>query len=126
MTLARIRMAAFRSRFGTGRRRSRLGRRGPLALALLVAAGCHSMTAREPAPERPIAAVLATHTPELMRLEGVVGTAESRLADGRTCVLVMVSRMTPELRRRIPERLEGWPVRVETTGPIRAMPDSAP
>ena len=75
-------------------------------------------------PARSLSDVLATHTPELMRVPGVVGTAESRLADGRPCVLVMVARLTPELSRQIPKELEGWPVKVEATGEFHAMPDS--
>lgn len=75
-------------------------------------------------PARSLSEVLATHTPELMRVPGVVGTAESRLADGRPCVVVMVSRMTDDLRRQLPKELEGWPVRIEVTGELHAMPDS--
>jgi hypothetical protein len=54
----------------------------------------------------------------------VVATAESRLDDGRPCILVLVVRLTPELRERLPRELEGWPVRVEESGEIRALPDS--
>jgi hypothetical protein len=79
-----------------------------------------------PPPARSIAEVLATHTPELMALPDVVGTAESRTEDGHPCVLILVKRMTPELRERLPAELEGWPVRIEVTGEIRAMPDSTP
>jgi hypothetical protein len=78
-----------------------------------------------PAPTRPIAEVLATHTPDLMKRPGVVGTAESRLPDGRTCVLVMIARDDRALRRRLPSQLEGWPVKVEVTGEFHGMPDSA-
>jgi hypothetical protein len=60
-----------------------------------------------------------------MKLPGVMGTAESRLPDGRPCILVMVEGLTPDLKARLPKALEGWPVHVEVTGPIRAMPDSA-
>lgn len=76
------------------------------------------------APQRSITVVLADHTPELMRMPGVVGTAESRLGDGRPCILVMVARLTPGLRANLPKQLEGWPVKIEETGEIHAMPDS--
>lgn len=76
-------------------------------------------------PNRSLTEVLAAHTPELMALPGVVGTAESRTPDGRACVLVMVAQSTPELRAKLPRELEGWPVRVEETGEIRAMPDTS-
>jgi hypothetical protein len=76
-------------------------------------------------PERPIADVLATHTPELMALPGVVGTAQGARRDGAPVIVVMLARHDPDLERRLPRVLEGWPVRIEVTGEIRAMPDSA-
>jgi hypothetical protein len=76
-------------------------------------------------PSASLTEVLARHTPELMKMPGVVGTAESRLTDGRPCVLIMVSRLTPELKRTLPDRLEGWPVKVDVTGEFHAMPDSS-
>jgi len=90
-------------------------------------AGCRPRPSQEavsPPPVRPLSDVLAAHTPELMKLPGVVGTAESRLGDGRACILVMVVRLTPELGRRVPRTIEGWPVRIDETGEIHAMPDS--
>lgn len=74
---------------------------------------------------RPIAEVLAAHTPELMALPGVVGTAEG-VHRGTPVIIVMVERRTPGPASRIPAVLEGWPVRIEVTGPLRAMPDSTP
>jgi hypothetical protein len=68
--------------------------------------------------------VLAAHTPELMRVPGVVGTYEGRDHDGAPCIVVMAARLTPELRNAIPKTLEGWPVRIEETGELHAMPDS--
>jgi hypothetical protein len=83
-------------------------------------------TRHETAMTRPaIARVLAAHTPELMRVPGVVGTYEGRDHDGAPCIVVMAARLTPELRNSIPRTLEGWPVRIEETGELRAMPDSA-
>jgi len=103
-------------------------RRRALALGFtfsLLLAGCRprgeTVTA---SPARPLSETLAAHTPELMKLPGVVGTAESRLDDGSPCILVLVVRLTPDLRRSIPKAIEGWPVKIEETGEIRAMPDS--
>ncbi|HVP14554.1 MAG TPA: hypothetical protein VMS88_03355 [Terriglobales bacterium] len=77
-------------------------------------------------PQRPIADVLASHTPELMELRGVVGTYQGARADGSPVIVVMVVKKTPALERRIPKRLEGWPVAIQVTGEIRAMPDTTP
>lgn len=115
-------------------RSSRRAAVGPVARALavglavlLLPAGCGPRRSDETVttpPARPLSEVLAARTPEWMKIPGVVGTAESRLDDGRPCLLVLVVRLTPGLRRRIPESVEGWPVRIEVTGEIRAMPDS--
>jgi hypothetical protein len=75
-----------------------------------------------PAPTRPIADVLADHTPALMALPGVVGTCEGAMPDGRPCIVVMLARASREIERRLPSSLEGWPVRTEVTGEFRAMP----
>jgi hypothetical protein len=93
--------------------------------ALVLVAGCRS-AGHEETPLRPITDVLAAHTPELMKIPGVVGTAESRLGDGRPCVLVMVATLTPELKRALPRELEGYPVKIQETGEIHAMPESSP
>ena len=75
------------------------------------------------ASRRPIADVLRDHTPELMALHGVVGTAEGALASGDPCIQVLLAEHT-ENEKRIPRVLEGWPVVIQVTGPIRALPDS--
>jgi hypothetical protein len=77
-------------------------------------------------PERPIAEVLAAHTPALMALPGVVGTYQGARPDSSPMIVVMVAKKSAELERRIPKVLEGWPVTIQVTGKIRAMPDSEP
>ncbi len=52
-----------------------------------------------PAPT--VAEVLDRHTPRLMSVAGVVGTAEGKCA-GKRCILVLVERLTPALREAIP------------------------
>jgi hypothetical protein len=99
-----------------------------LAVAAMLAQGCRarpSDTPRNSMTQRSLTDVLAAHSPELMAIPGVTAVAESRLADGRPCVLVLVVKLTPELRGKIPRELEGWPVRLDQSGEIRAQPDSA-
>ena len=73
---------------------------------------------------RPITDVLRDHTPELMAIPGVVGTAEGALDSGEPCIQVLLAERNAENERRIPRTLEGWTVVIQVTGPIRAMPDS--
>jgi len=67
-----------------------------------------------------VAQVLGRHSERLMALPGVIGTAESECG-GRPCILVLVARRTPEVELLIPSELEGIPVEIRETGPIRAL-----
>ena len=66
---------------------------------------------------RSIDEVLAAHTESLMALPGVVGTAVG-LCDGQRCIKVLLADSSPATKRRIPSRLEGYPVVIEVTGTI--------
>ena len=61
------------------------------------------------------------HANELMSIPGVVGVYVGALDDGSPCIGVMVAGKTPELERRIPQTLEGYPVRLEETGEIKPL-----
>jgi len=73
-------------------------------------------------PAKPIERVLSEHTDDLMSLPGVIGTAQG-LRENKPCILVLVIKKTPELNQKIPNVLEGYPVVVEETGEIRALPE---
>ena len=62
--------------------------------------------------------VLAAHVDSLMAVAGVVGTAIGR-CDSALCIRVFVVDAAAATRAEIPERLDGYPVQVEVTGPIR-------
>jgi hypothetical protein len=76
-----------------------------------------------PMPDKPIEEVLKEHSTAIMSIPGVVGTGQS-LCDDKPCVKVYVIQETPELDQKIPRMLEGYPVRIEETGEIRALPKS--
>jgi hypothetical protein len=92
-------------------------------LAVVLVVGCgRAKTREEESPAvtqapRTIEAVLAAHTDSLMAVPGVLGTAIGR-CDGAPCIRVLVSRVTEDVQRRVPSRLEGFPVRIDVTGPI--------
>lgn len=66
---------------------------------------------------RSIDEVLAAHNDSLMALPGVVGTAIG-LCDSERCIKVLLADSSPDTKRRIPARLEGYRVVAEVTGPI--------
>ena len=67
---------------------------------------------------KPIKEVLKEHTGELMSVPGVVGTAQGR-CDRKPCIKVFVIQKTPELDKKIPATLDGYPVSIEETGEFR-------
>jgi hypothetical protein len=68
-----------------------------------------------------IGEVLALHTDGLMAVAGVVGVGQGEM-NGRPSVQVLVIKATAELRGRLPDSLEGYPVQIVETGVIRAQP----
>ena len=73
-------------------------------------------------PRRDINLVLQEHDDQLLAIPGVVGVFAGLLEDGKTqCLKVMADRKTRELERTIPKSLEGYPVVLEETGPIRPL-----
>jgi len=72
-------------------------------------------------PARPIEAVLADHTQELMALPGVVGVYQGQLDDGTPCIGVLIREAKPDITAKIPSRVEGYPTKIEESGEIRPM-----
>jgi len=56
-------------------------------------------------------------------LDGVEGTGVGR-CDGEPCIKVFVRQKTAALEEEIPSRVDGYPVRLEVTGPFRARDTS--
>ncbi len=78
---------------------------------------------QETMPRPDINDVVRAHDRDLLAIQGVVGVYVGVLDDEKTpCLKVMVVKKTPELEKRIPKSLKGYPVVVEETGVIRPMP----
>jgi len=72
-------------------------------------------------PTKPIVEVLKEHAKPLMSIPGVVGAGQG-LCEGKPCIKVFVVKKIPELEQKIPETLEGYPVVIEETGEVKALP----
>jgi hypothetical protein len=72
----------------------------------------------------PIREVLKKNTDRLLAVPGVVGTAIGE-SGGKPCILVLVSRLTAELRKQIPAEIEGYPVVIRETGTLRPLDQSS-
>jgi hypothetical protein len=84
-----------------------------------VVGGSCTPSKRNPPQSTSVTEVLERHSDSLMNLPGVVGTAEGICA-GRPCILVLVERLTPALKKSVPPVLDGVPVDIRETGRIRA------
>ena len=70
---------------------------------------------------RDINQVKEDHTKELMSIHGVVGVAIGAYDDGTKCISVFVDTLTPEIEKKIPKTLEGYPVRVDESGVFKPL-----
>ncbi len=65
--------------------------------------------------------VKEAHEAHWLSLEGVAGVGVGRDPDGGARIVVSVAADSKELRRRIPSEVEGVPVHLQVTGPIRPL-----
>ncbi len=85
----------------------------------LIQAGCDNQMNSQ----KDIYTVQADHEEDLMSLPGVVGVAIGECEE-ELCLKVYVEQLTPELKNKIPDELEGYKVEIEESGPIEAQPSS--
>jgi len=64
--------------------------------------------------------VKARHESRLMAQPGVVAVGVGRDSQGADTIVVSLDRERPEVRASLPETLDGYPVRVQVIGPVRA------
>jgi hypothetical protein len=94
-----------------------------ILVAIILITGCGRAktqdTGGQPVGDAPrtIDAVLAAHNDSLMAVPGVLATAIGRCSNA-PCIRILVNRVTDEVQRRIPSQLEGFPVRIDVSGPI--------
>jgi hypothetical protein len=63
----------------------------------------------------------ARHVQRLLALPGVVSVGIGRDAQGREAIVVGLDRARPETQARLPAELEGYQVRVQVIGPVKAQ-----
>ena len=91
-----------------------------LFLLLCIIASCDVTIRQDQQPPAPtISIVLQRHRENLMAIPGVTGVGEGRLKN-KPCILVLLSKSTPEIEKRIPAHIEGFPVAIEVVGDVRA------
>lgn len=70
-------------------------------------------------PSMAIKDVLKKHSKDLMAISGVIGIGQG-LCDKKPCIKVFLTKKTKDLTEKIPASLEGYKVKIEVTGKLRA------
>jgi hypothetical protein len=67
-----------------------------------------------------IAQVLDQHQDRLMAVSGVTGVGIGE-RNSKSAIVIMVRQLTPDLKARLPQVIEGHPVVIEQSGEISAF-----
>lgn len=65
--------------------------------------------------------VKSQHESELMAVPGVVSVGIGMDDDGNHVIVVGVDRERPEIQTQVPKAVEGYPVRIEIVGKMKAQ-----
>ena len=65
--------------------------------------------------------VKARHAPRFLALPGVVSVGIGRDADGHEVIVIGLDRTRPETQARLPTQLEGYRVRMDIIGTVKAQ-----
>ena len=61
------------------------------------------------------------HQQEWLQIDGVVAVGIGNLSDGTPGIIVSVKKNAREIRRQIPETIEGVGVKIQETGELKAL-----
>ena len=65
--------------------------------------------------------VKAKHEQRLLAMPGVISVGIGRDPEGNLVIMVGLDRHRPQTFKDLPELLDGYPVKVEIIGPVRAL-----
>jgi hypothetical protein len=64
--------------------------------------------------------VKAKHSDRLLAMPGVVSVGIGRNPDGTAVIILGLDGPRPDTAKQLPKELDGYPVRVEVIGPVKA------
>jgi len=65
--------------------------------------------------------VKTRHVAQLLKMPGVVSVGIGRDENGKPAIIIGLEGPDPETESRLPAKLEGYPLRVQTVGKISAQ-----
>jgi len=73
------------------------------------------------ASEEAVREVKRRHSPELLRQPGVCGVGVEKDEAGNYVIAVHLDTDDPEVRARLPQQIEGYPLKLIRSGPFRRL-----
>jgi hypothetical protein len=70
---------------------------------------------------RSIQEVKTKYTNRLLALPGVISVGIGKDPEGQSVIIIGLESPHPETEKKIPKTLEGYPVRVEILGTVKAL-----
>jgi hypothetical protein len=70
--------------------------------------------------------VKAKHKDRFLAMPGVVSVGIGRSPDGQSVIIVGLDGPRPQTVKQVPKLLDGYPVRVEIIGRVKAQPNLSP
>lgn len=92
----------------------------PVIAAILALLISWTASAAETEMRPTIQDVKARHAPRLLAMPGVVSVGVGRGGEGQEVIVIGLDRARPETQSKLPAQLEGYRVRVEIIGAVKA------
>jgi hypothetical protein len=70
---------------------------------------------------KPVEKVISEHEKEIMSMDNVTGIYHGKRDDGKSFIGIGVEKVTPDIKKSVPNKLDGYDVQIEETGDITAQ-----
>ena len=71
--------------------------------------------------KKPIEQVIKDNKEMLLAIPGVQGYYQGQLEDGSDCIVIMIDSLTEKNKGKLPDSLDGYPVKTEEGGRIKPL-----
>ena len=71
--------------------------------------------------KKPIDQVIKDRQEMLMAIPGVQGFYQGQTENGGDCIVIMIDSLTEVNRDKLPDSLDGYPVRIEAGGEVKPL-----
>ncbi len=92
-----------------------------ICIILCLVAACSQEPEKEKTMTGSIQEVKAKYEQQIIETPGVVSMGIGKDARGEIAIIIGIERESETIRAALPKELDGYPVEVQVTGPVRAQ-----